>query len=397
MDRKLSFGSLLAVILAWLGFCGAVTVPVCQTTAAPPEKNLTDVRTAEVAVPAHPFGLAYAHQKDRAFVALNTSLGVFDTSALSPSLIHEIPLPAAALSFNGATGIGITHDGRYVLVTTFSTTLIIVDAARAVTGSLDAVVGVLNGTAAAGSSGIEVTVTQDGQYAFVSQEDGSPQTDGRGNVEVFKLDGPTANGSFSGTPTGYLTLGVAVVGTALSPDGSLLYATSEMSSNTTGEGTISVIDVEKLKTDPSNAVISSVTAGCGAVRVIVSQDGQRVWLTARESNALLAFDAAKLISNPTDALLASVQVGTAPVGLTFARNDTRILTANSNRFNFPNATTGLSVVDAEAAICGEEAVLGQISTGLFPRELAVSPDGSTVLVADYASSDVRAVDVATLP
>lgn len=398
-----SVGPSLALALICIGAVEAVLVPGCQTV-APLEKNLTSVRTAEISVPAPPFGVVYAQQNDIAFVALTTSLGVLNTSAFIPSLIHKIPLPVSDLNVSAALGIALTHNGRHVLVTTSSTTVLVVDVAKAAAGGPDAVVGVLNGIAAAGHSAIEVTITRDDKYAFVSQEYGSQQTGGRGTIEVFELHKPTVNGTISGTYVGYITLGDAVVGTALSYNGRILYATSETASNSTTQGTLSIIDAEKLKTDPSKALISTVRAGCGPVRVIVSRDDQVVWVTARESNSLLAFNASKLISSPNVALLAAVQVGTSPVGLAFAgANESRIITADSNRFAgldpsvFGNATSGLSVVDVDAAIRGGQANLGQIPTGLFPRELAVSPDGKTVLVSLYGSMMVQAVDVSTLP
>lgn len=64
---------------------------------------------------------------------------------------------------------------------------------------------------------------------------------------------------------------------------------------------------------------------------------------------------------------------------------------------YGNATAGITVVNTQAALKGEQANLGQIPTGMFPRELAVSPDGKTVLVSVYGSSVVQAVDVSTLP
>ena len=397
MIPNLSVGQLLAGAIAWIGAVGTVTVPSCQTV-APPEKNLTSVRTAKITVPPRPFGIVYAQQNHIAFVTLNTSLGVLNTSSFTPRLIHEIPLPASYVGVSGGTGIALTHNGLHVLVTASSTALIVVDAAIAATGSPYAVVGVLNGTAAAGDSAIEVTISGHDKYAFVSQEYGSPQTSGRGTIEVFKLQRPATNGTVSGTYVGYLVLGDAVVGTALSPDGRILYATSELASSNTTQGTLNVIDVERLKTDPSKALISNVAAGCGPVRVLVSRDNQVVWVTARESNALLAFNASKLVSDQNAALLASVQVGTSPVGLIFAGLDERrILTANSNRFLYRNTTTGLSVVEVDAAIRGEQANLGQIPTGSFPRELAISPNGNTILVTDYGSSMIQAVDVSTLP
>ena len=366
---------------------------------APLQNTLSNVRTAQLNVSESPFGIVYGQQQDTAFVTLNNTLGILNTSNFPPSLARQIALPTAYTGLEGALGLSLTHSGKYVLVAA-GPGLIVIDTALATAGSPDAVVGVLNGTTGTqtpGDEAIEVTLSLNDKYAFVSQEYGSDLGVTSGNIDVFKLHKPAANGSVSGTAIGYLNLGFAVVGTALSPNGKRLYALSERISLNTTQGSISVVNVQTLKTDPSAALVSNATAGCGPVRTIVSSNGKTVWVTARESNHLLAFDAAKLVSDPNEALLASVQVGTSPVGLTFARNESRILTADSNRFGYANATTGLSVVDVQAALAGNPAVLGRIPTGLFPREFAVSPDGDIILVADFTSKQIQAVDVATLP
>lgn len=389
--------------MAWLAInsatAGAILLPSCQTI-APTQNPLINVTTAQLSVPQPPFGLVYSHQNNIAFAALsgpNGSLGVLNTTSFQPKLLHQIPLPAAAyqVPLAGSAGLALTRDGHHVLVT-LGTGAIIVDVAKAVSGSSKAIVGSVNGTA--GESAIEVVVTPDDSYTFVSQEYGNPSTKLRGAVEAFKLSEPASNGSVSSKYIGFLDLGDSVVGMALSPNGSTLYATSELAGvvNTT-QGTLSVIDVKKLETAPSTALLSNVTAGCGPVRVIVSSDGKVVWVTARESNHLLAFSASKLISNPNDSLLASVQVGTSPVGLVFAKDESRILTADSNRFNYTNTTSGISVVDVRAALAGKPAVLGRIPTGIFPREFAISPDHKTILVSDYGSKAIMAIDVDTLP
>lgn len=222
---------------------------------------------------------------------------------------------------------------------------------KATQGSPDAVVGTLNGTA--GTSAIEVITTPDGQYVFVSEEDGNLGTGYRGAIEVFNLHKPSANGFVSSTYIGALVLDYLVVGTVFSPDGHILYASSENVTLGSNQGSFSIIDVETLKTKPSKALLRNVTAGCSAVRCLVPLDGKTVWVTARASNTLLAFDAAKLLANSSDALVASVQVGTSPVGLISAKNESRIIAADSNRFNYIGATTGLSVVDVQAALRGE--------------------------------------------
>ena len=53
--------------------------------------------------------------------------------------------------------------------------------------------------------------------------------------------------------------------------------------------------------------------------------------------------------------------------------------------------------DVEAALQGDEAVLGKIPTGLFPREFAMSPGGNTILISLYDSEHIQALDATTLP
>ena len=113
---------------------------------------------------------------------------------------------------------------------------------------------------------------------------------------------------------------------------------------------------------------------------------------------LLAFDATKLGSNASeDALLASVQVSTAPVGLAFVHDGSHIITADSNRFSTSNTTmpTSLSVVHVTAAL-EEQQGFPNIPTGQFAREMALSPSGNTLLVTQFGSNAIQAIDVSQL-
>jgi hypothetical protein len=42
-------------------------------------------------------------------------------------------------------------------------------------------------------------------------------------------------------------------------------------------------------------------------------------------------------------------------------------------------------------------VLGYLRAGLFPRQLALEPGGRTLLVTNFASEQLEAVDVTGLP
>lgn len=138
-------------------------------------------------------------------------------------------------------------------------------------------------------------------------------------------------------------------------------------------------------------------ARCGTVRMITSADGKVVWVTARESNALLAFSAARLRADPAHSLIASVPVGEAPVGLALVRNGTRVVVADSNRLDASVASAGLAIVDAGAALAGKPALLGYLRAAGFPRQMALEPGGRTLLVTNFNSRQLESVDVADLP
>jgi DNA-binding beta-propeller fold protein YncE len=118
-------------------------------------------------------------------------------------------------------------------------------------------------------------------------------------------------------------------------------------------------------------------------------------VTARGSDDLLAFNAADLISDPGHSLVARVPVGTAPVGLAFVKNGTEIVVADSNRFHAAGGAANLAVVDVHDALARRQALVETVPSGAFPRQMVL--DGTTLLVTNYDSQQVEAVDVARLP
>ena len=133
-------------------------------------------------------------------------------------------------------------------------------------------------------------------------------------------------------------------------------------------------------------------AGCSPVRVVATSSS--VYVTARESDDLLEFSPADLASQPASALIGQVEVGEAPVGLALANHDRTVVIADSNRFDANGATSNLAVV---AAAKTSLRLVGYLPAGDFPRDMAISPDGTTVVLSDYGSGQVEEVDVGTLP
>ncbi len=334
-----------------------------------------------------PFGVAVSAGGQFAFTSTGSALAVLKLSAGRPAdVVHWINLPEST------SGVALTPDGRYLLLAA-GAGAVVVSVSAAEQGSSQAVLGELSVPGAGGpgtESASQVAVSADGRYAFVSLEYAD-------QIAVFDLAQAIASGFSANSYVGAIPMQIADVGLAVSPNGRWLYGTSEGEGPGTDVGTLSVISVPKAESDPGGSVVLRVTAGCEPVRVSTSADGSVVWVTARASDALLAFSAGRLRTDPAHALLADVRVGEAPVGLALAKHGTLMVVADSNRFGAAGQSASLAVVDVPDALAGRPALLGYLPAGLFPRDMAASPDGSTVLVANYDSGQIETVNVAALP
>ena len=306
------------------------------------------------------------------------------------------PVLVRTITVRGLTaGAVLSPNGRLLLVAGGAgATVISVRAAEQ--GSKHAVLGSLvrpGGSTADGA--IEVAVTPDGRYAFVSLE-------GDAQIAVFDLAEARAASFRAGVGyVGAINSGYGPVGMTVSPDGRWLYATSLSESGPSQVatvGSLSVISVARAESDPAESVQSTVPAGCTPVRVITSANGSVVWVTAQGSDALLAFAAARLQASPAHALLADVQVGEAPVGVALARAGSLIVVSDSSRYAaIDPPPSNLAVVNVADALAGRPAFVGYLAAGRFPRDVAASANGSLLLVANYASGQVEAVNAAALP
>jgi DNA-binding beta-propeller fold protein YncE len=342
-----------------------------------------------VSVTGHPFGVASTADGEWSFVStLSGEVAVIGDRVGKPRVVQEIALPGEMLS-----GDALTHDGRYLLVADGSGAAIL-SVSRAERGAPHAVLGRLSASGASSDfalqSAIEVAISSDDRFVFVSLESAN-------EIAVFNLRRAIESGFHQSALVGTIPLGLAVVGMAVSPDGRWLYATSEVASTKARHGTISVINIRRAETRPRHSVVASVAAGCDPVRVAVSPDGKVVWVTARESNSLLAFSASRLRTDPKHALLATVRVGTAPVGLALFRAGSRIVVADSNRFATPGQPAELTVIDTRAALAHKSAVIGAIPAGTFPREISVDVSHERLLVTNFGSNQLEVVDTSHLP
>ena len=361
-------------------------------------------------VPRDPFGVAVTADGRWAFVSyLSAGQGGGDVGAFaatgtaSPRLIRQIPVPQGL-------GMALTPGDRSLLVAQGAGAAVL-GVRAAGQGARNAVLGTLSsgGATNPGAGGaIEAAVSPDGRYAFVSLEYS-------GAIAVFNLQRALASHFRTSGFVGDIPMGIAPVGMAVSPDGDWLYATSEVNpARGNGPGTaggargpLAVISLPKAEADPAHSVVSRVDAGCSPVRVVTSASGGTVWVTARESDMLLAFSASRLRGDPSHSLVARVEVGEAPVGLALVDGGQRVVVADSNRFQRPGAdsnrfqrpgaSASLAVVNVAAALAGRPALAGYLPAGSFPRQMALEPGGHTLLVTNFGSQQHETVNVANLP
>ena len=157
-----------------------------------------------------------------------------------------------------------------------------------------------------------------------------------------------------------------------------------------------VIDVARAKSDPAHAAAGRVPAGCSPVRMAISPSGDRIYVTARNSNAVVSFDAGKLISDPAHSRLGMASVGAAPVPIALVGGGKTVVAGNSNRFAGGGSAQSLTLLDAAKIRGNEDARIGAIAAGAFPRELRVSTDGQTLYLTNYGSNSLQVMDVGRL-
>ena len=333
-----------------------------------------------VSGPVTPFGVVASSDSRYAFVA--DASGALDLYALSDAGLVSLrvgPFPNESL-----LGLAITPDGRH-LVSAEGGGATVFDVGRIEQKGSSPPSWVLGHFASKGDGAIEAAISLDGHYAFVTLE-------GTAELAVFNLQDALAHGFHASNLVGYVPLGIAPVGMAIAPNGRYLYVTSESSTPNTDEGTLSTIDLARAEHRPSQALVSVVSAGCSPVRVVANPDS--VYVTARGSDAVLSFSAGSLVSDPAAALQGQVQVGEAPVGLALVNHDHPLVVADSNRFAGSGAGANLAILTVARG--GQLNLAGYAESGSFPRDMAVSPNGALLLVSNFASSQVEAIDVTSL-
>ena len=358
-----------------------LAAPGCTTQAAK-GSQLNQVASHMVTTGGNPFdiatvpGFAFVSGGGNGVAVMNTSKAVPSKMWSSSPLAH-------------AQGEALTPDGRYLAVTGGSgLTVFQVSSLEQQSGANP--MGSL--TTPDQKHAEAVAITPDGRYAFVTFQNTA-------HVGVFNLHRALTSGFGSAAFVGLIPVGPQPIGIAMAPDGQHAYVASGLDNPPTADaGVVSVIDVPKAEQHPgSSAVAKTIAAGCKPNRVVLSNSGQDLWLTAAGSNALLGFSTAKLLSDPRHALVSVVPVGQSPLGMAV------IQPRNADRGRRLQQERGIRLRREPGRgqhVQGTgppQALLGYLQSGVQPRQFAVTSKGGTLLVANTGSAQMQAVDLSHLP
>lgn len=355
-----------------------------------------------VALPAPPFGVAVSGDGCWVFVSMMANrqgkIAVLNRKNGRVELVRPVTVPEPT------AGTVLTHDGN-LLIGAAGNGVVFLNVPCLISGCAKPIAGSFSDGERMQS--IYANVTSDDKLLFVSE-------DAAAAITVIDLDRARKTGFSAASIIGKIPVERSPIALTFSPDEHWLFTTSQVALPEWGwpaackpenrpnvsnlvnpEGAVIVIDVALAKSDPAHAVAGRIPAGCSPVRIAIAPAGERIYVTARNSNAVVAFAADKLLSDPAHSRLGVASVGAAPVPVAVMNEGKTVVAGNSNRFAGRGSAQSLTVLDA-TKIGGDDAAMGEIPAGAFPRELLVSSDGQTLYLTNFGSNSLQVMDVARL-
>ena len=373
----------------------------------------------EIELPGKPFGVVVTPDQKWIFVSLVGAGRQRPGIAVLENRSGRIDLARTVGLDSSPTGIVLSRDGT-MLIAAAGDEVVFLDTGRLESGKGDAAFQWLQRESGAGC--INVNVTPDDRTLFVSEERERA-------ITVVDLDAIRALGRDSSrnwrrredragpaaAVVGSIPTGNAPIALTFSRDSRWLFTTCEVAAaewnwprtlereeagpgaGRVPEGAVVVVDVAKARTDPPHSVVARVPAGGSTVRAALSPDGARLFVTARNSDAVLVFATADLTAAAVRAKPVVIPVGRSPVPVVVTADGRFALVGNSNRFGADAMKhSTLSVLETARIGTAADPVIGRIPCGAFPREFCLAPDDRTLLLTNFQSASLDVIDTARL-
>jgi len=191
------------------------------------------------------------------------------------------------------------------------------------------------------------------------------------------------NVSLGGTGAGTaLAVGTYPDAIAITPSGTRAYVTNYTSNSVTP------IDLQTGKALPSIA-LGSVAGPAG---IAIAPDGGTAYVTDAGASGTLG-DTITPIDLLTDKTLPAITVGPGPEGIAITPDGARAYVADAGAF-VPGQTGSIGSTVTPVDLTTNKA-LAAIPVGNAPAGIAITPNGSTALVANVNSGSVTPIDIAT--
>jgi len=405
------------VVLSAIIFCAAIL-----GISDPSPAQTINPAQQQIPLPGSPFAANTTPDGRYVFVSMVTTQTTSDVAVIRQgknlaTLNHTI-----ITTCGSAHGMAMSKDGRYLLVTVQEGTscpsdgvsdgVQFIDVRKAIAGDSKAAMG----TVQTDPSAIEVAISVDNRTGenrviFVANEHAAKKQGDPDTVSAIDFKQALAFVSGKGTKpiVGTIPVDRAPVGLAVSSNGRNLYVTNVGLSgpdsceiagpgclpvmNSGPMGTLSVVDIH------SGNMVADIPAGCSPTRVILTNNDKVAWVSARDSDNLLAFDTSKIINDPTNALLSTTPVGIEPDGAQPFSDRRLIAVANTNRFDMCAGAVGtVSILNFDKAlnVGGDAATVSTFDAEVFPRQWALSPDGKLLYLTEFGSNTLAIFPVRSI-
>lgn len=360
---------------------GSTASTSCHSSA--PSTKTIDLKSDNRPTGPSPFAVRESTNNQFSFVSVTDGIEVWQNqTGRAPTLLRTVSVPGHN------KGLAITSNGQY-LVSANGQGAVVLNAANAESGAGQVVLGTMSAPSLSpkGNNAVGVQVTPDNNFVFVTMQNTT-------KMAVFNLAKAIASGFSKSALVGLVPLNFQPVGiSSPSKSSPWVYVTS-FERNNTGDrpsvGTLSVVNWQKAEKQPTKSVKTVVNAGCSPARVVLTDNGSTVWVTARDSNSLLAFSAAKLLSDPGHALLASIPVGPGPIGLTPADGGKKLIVADSNSATSTHGNVGangqLAIVNTADVLNHQATVIHVLQAMGQPRQVTLAA-GNTLLATEQNPKD----------